>query len=238
MTVNTQWFEDNASLAPALAAAIANDLRESLAVRDTASLVVSGGRSPVPVFEALREENLDWGRIVVTLVDERWVPETDPGSNAALVKTHLMQGRAASAIFVPVYTGEATAEAAEATLAKRSHLIPAPFDVVILGMGDDGHTASLFPASPNLDRGLAVDSNPAATLPYMAQTGAVAPTERMSLTLPWILAAGKIYLQFGGSSKVEVFNKARSTASKEYPVSFVLTASNTQHPVQVFASRS
>lgn len=238
MTADVQWFEDNASLAPVLAAAIARDLREKLAWRDTVSLAVSGGRSPVPVFEALREEDLDWARVIVTLVDERWVPETDSASNAALVKTHLMQGRAATAIFIPLYTGEATAEEAERTLARRTHLLAPSLDVVILGMGDDGHTASLFPNSPNLDKGLALGSPASATLSYMAQTGAVAPVERMSLTLPWILEAGKIYLQFGGSAKIEVFNKASAAVSKTYPVSFVLTGNDVRHPVQVFASRN
>lgn len=231
-----QWFEDNSALAPALAAAVADDLRAVLATVPQATLVVSGGRSPVPVFEALREADLDWERVVVTLVDERWVPETDPASNAALVKAHLLQGRAAAARFVPLYTGEASAAAAEASLADTFKNLPHPFAALILGMGDDGHTASLFPASPNLTAGLALEGSVADTPPCLAQVGAVAPTERMSLTLPWILHARRVYLQFGGAGKVEVFNAALAAPNRQYPVSFVLT--QTQTPVAVFAARN
>jgi len=234
--VDIQWFDDNASLAPALAASVAADLRAVLQTEPYAALAVSGGRSPVPVFEALRDEDLDWARVVVTLVDERWVPETDPASNAALVKSHLLQGRAAAARFVPLYTGDAAAKDAEAALAAAFKSLPLPFAALILGMGDDGHTASLFPASPNLDAGLALGASVADTPPCLAQVGAVAPTERMSMTLPWILHARRIYLQFGGASKGEVFTAALAEPNRQYPVSFVLT--QTQTPVAVFAARN
>lgn len=234
--VDIRWFDDNASLAPTLAAAVAADLRAALQFGSEAALAVSGGRSPVPVFEALRDEDLDWARVVITLVDERWVPETDPASNAALVKTHLLQGRAAAARFVPLYTGDATAKDAEASLAATFKSLPLPFAALILGMGDDGHTASLFPASPNLDAGLALGGTVADTPPCLAQVGAVAPTERMSMTLPWILHARRLYLQFGGTKKAEVFTAALAEPTRQYPVSFVLV--QTQTPVVVFASRS
>ncbi|CAI8852155.1 6-phosphogluconolactonase [Methylocaldum szegediense] len=234
--VDIRWFDDNASLAPALASAVAADLRAALQSGAEAALAVSGGRSPVPVFEALREEDLDWARVVVTLVDERWVPETDSASNAALVKAHLLQGRAAAARFVPLYTGDATAQDAETKLAATFKSLPLPFAALILGMGDDGHTASLFPASPNLDAGLALGASIADTPPCLAQVGAVAPTERMSMTLPWILHARRVYLQFGGAKKAEVFTAALAEPNRQYPVSFVLA--QTQTPVVVFASRS
>ncbi len=233
--VDIRWFDDNASLAPALAAAVAADLHAALLSGSDAALAVSGGRSPVPVFDALRDEDLDWSRVVVTLVDERWVPETDPASNAALVKAHLLQGRAAAARFVPLYTGDATAKDAEATLAATFNSLPLPFAALILGMGDDGHTASLFPASPNLDAGLALGGTVADTPPCLAQVGAVAPTERMSMTLPWILHARRVYLQFGGAKKAEVFTAALAGTNRQYPVSFVLA--QTQTPVVVFAAR-
>ncbi len=236
MAVDIRWFDDNASLAPALAAAVAADLRKGLATRSRVSLAVSGGRSPVPVFEALRQEALDWSRVIVTLVDERWVPETDPASNAALVKAHLLQDKAAAASFIPLYTGEITARLAEATLAESFGQVPQPFSALILGMGDDGHTASLFPASPYLEAGLALAGSISDTLPCLAQVGAVAPTERMSLTLPWILAAQTVYLQFGGANKIDVFNQASLGIDRQYPVSFVLNQTTT--PVRVFAART
>lgn len=230
------WFPDNAALAPALAASVADDLRAALREQDTATLAVSGGRSPVPVFEALREMELDWQRVAVTLVDERWVPESDPASNGALVRTHLLQGRAAAARFVPMYTGAATAADGEAELAGIFSRLATPFAALILGMGDDGHTASLFPASPQLEAGLALGGTVANTPPCLAQVGAVAPTERMSLTLPWILHSRRIYLQFGGASKLAVFEKASSAPERQWPVSFVLA--QTQTPVVVFAAKA
>ena len=234
--VNIHWFEDNAALAPALAAAVAADLRAVLDSEACATLVVSGGRSPVPVFAALREIDLDWTRVVVTLADERWVPETDPGSNAALVKAHLLRDRAGAARFVPLYTGDASAKGAETALAATLESLARPFAAVILGMGDDGHTASLFPGSPNLSAGLALDGSVADTPPCLAQVGAVAPTERISLTLPWILDARRIYLQFGGADKTRVFNAALAGPNRQYPVSFVLAQTCT--PVSVFAARN
>jgi len=234
--VDIQWFDDNASLAPALAASVAADLRAALQAEPFAALAVSGGRSPVPVFEALRDEDLDWARVVVTLVDERWVPETDPASNAALVKANLLQGRAAAARFVPLYTGDASAEDAETALAATFKNLPLPFAALILGMGDDGHTASLFPASPHLSAGLALEGSVADTPPCLAQVGAVAPTERISMTLPWILHARRVYLQFGGAGKAEVFTAALAGPNRQYPVSFVLAQAQT--PVAVFAARN
>lgn len=234
--VNIHWFEDNAALAPVLAAAVAADLRAVLDSETCATLVVSGGRSPVPVFAALREIDLDWARVVVTLADERWVPETDPGSNAALVKAHLLRDRAGAARFVPLYTGDASAKDAETVLAATLEGLARPFAAVILGMGDDGHTASLFPGSPNLSAGLALDGSVVDTPPCLAQVGAVAPTERISLTLPWILDARRVYLQFGGADKTRVFNAALAGPNRQYPVSFVLAQTCT--PVSVFAARN
>jgi len=233
---DVQWFDNNEELAPALAASVAADLRTALQEQPEATLVVSGGRSPVPVFAALRETDLDWHRVVVTLVDERWVPETDPASNAALVRTHLLQGRAAAARFVPMYTGAPTAAAAEAGLTATFMSLPRPFAALILGMGDDGHTASLFPASPQLEAGLALRGSIGDTPPCLAQVGAVAPTERMSLTLPWILYSRQVYLQFGGAGKIDVFHAALAGPTRQYPVSYVLTQSQT--PVKVFAARN
>ncbi|NLR75550.1 6-phosphogluconolactonase [Leeia aquatica] len=220
-------FSDGQQLALALASELAATLRNALDVQQEVVLAVSGGKSPVPVFEALREVELDWSRVIVTLVDERWVSTSDPASNEALVRQHLLQGRAAVARFVPMFTGQSSARQAEPLLNATFAALPRPFAAVVLGMGDDGHTASLFPASPQLDAGLAADA-PAC----LAQVGAAAPTERMSLTLPAILAARKVFLQFAGASKHAVFAEALRGADRRWPVSYVLAQSAT--PVEVF----
>jgi 6-phosphogluconolactonase len=236
MTMDIHWFDDHESLAQELASKVATDLRAAMKTGPYVSLAVSGGRSPVAVFNALRKFDLDWARVVITLVDERWVPENDPASNAALVRAYLLQDQVAAARFQPLYTGEKTAKEAEVSLANLFKNVPQPFAALILGMGDDGHTASLFPGSPNLDEGLALGQTAETAPPCLAQVGAVAPTERISLTLPWILNAHRVYLQFGGSSKIEVFETAQNGPNRQYPVSFVLTQQQT--PVSVFIARN
>ena len=221
-------YPTNEDLAAPLAAAVAAELDAAIAAHGHAVLAVSGGRSPVPVFAALRDTALAWDKVTITLVDERWVPETDPASNAALVRAHLLKGAAAAATFIPMYNGADSAEAGESALNAVYATLPMPFAAVILGMGDDGHTASLFPASPALQAGLDL-KEPRACL---TQVGAVAPTARMSLTLAAILNSRRVFLQFGGAAKVTVYQAARLAISNQYPVSHVLHQSQT--PVEVF----
>lgn len=227
-------FDDNNALADALAQSLRQDLEKSIARCGHASLLVSGGRSPVPLFEKLSQTKLDWSKVTLSLVDERWVPETDPNSNAALVKKHLLINHASVARFIPLYTGEASARIAENTLRDIMDELPLPLTAVILGMGDDGHTASLFPGSEQLLEGLALGKTRENTPPCLAQTGSAHPVERISFTLPWILEAERIYLQFGGAGKAAVFEKARTAPSHDFPVSHVLHQNRT--PVLVYAS--
>lgn len=129
-----------------VAALVADQLQQALAQRPRATLVVSGGRTPVAMWQALREAPLDWRRVDITLADERWVPPDHPASNEGLLQQHLLQGPAAQAHWWPLFNGAATpAEGLgllEASLAQGPSW---PADVVVLGMGSDGHTASWFP---------------------------------------------------------------------------------------------
>ncbi|MEY2700447.1 MAG: hypothetical protein RIQ52_1202 [Pseudomonadota bacterium] len=230
------WFEDNQSLTETLAERLASDLRQAIRQQGQATLLVSGGRSPVPLFANLSQAEIDWSNVTISLVDERWVDETDASSNAALVRQHLLVNRAAAASFIPLYTGAASPREGEQALAETMNRLRLPFTAVILGMGDDGHTASLFPASEQLKAGLALGLKREDTPPCLAQTGATSPTERMSFTLPWLLDAERIYLQFGGAGKAAVFERAMQAATDELPVSHVLHQSQT--PVMVYASRA
>jgi 6-phosphogluconolactonase len=222
-------FDSANSLAPALAASITADLRAALEKRGRASLVVSGGRSPVPVLAALSRNSLDWAKVWISLADERWVDEDHPDSNAALVRRHLLQHYAASANFVPLKNsaptpaqGEAACEAAIATM-------PRPFDVVLLGMGDDGHTASLFPETAQLEQALSLDSGRLC----MAIDPLIAPHSRMTLTLPALLASRRIILLFGGAAKWSVYQRALQPGpATAVPVRAVLHQG--QVPIEIF----
>ena len=202
-------FATGAQAAADLAARIAAILSDAIVARGVASIAVSGGRSPRPVLEALSAAALDWSRVVVTLVDERWVAQDSDDSNEKLVRETLLKGAAAQARFVAMkndatdaYAGQAAVEAAFADL-------PWPLDIVLLGMGDDGHTASLFPEGAELEQGL---STRALTI---AATPPVAPYQRMSLTAHAIMQSRHIFLQISGNTKKAVYDRALADGTVE-----------------------
>lgn len=173
-------YETREAAAMAAAGAIADWLAAGLAESDRASFIGTGGSSPGPVYDLLSTLPLPWDQISVTLSDERRVPPTSPDSNERQLRERLMVGEAASARFIPLWSDAPTAEdAAEAAEIAIEDLFPA--DVVLLGMGDDGHFASLFPGSSALEEGL----DPlGGSLVIAVPIGEPAPTlERLSLTL-------------------------------------------------------
>ncbi|NMT64571.1 6-phosphogluconolactonase [Marinobacter orientalis] len=214
--VDAHFFDTPDDAAVALADAVANHLAERLLIAPRASLVVSGGSTPRPFFGALRQKPLDWARIDVLLADERWVPEDDESSNTRLVKENLLQGPAAEANYLSLkQPGDTPADglaAVEAALADL-HL---PLDVLILGMGNDGHTASLFPDAPELDEALDTDSA-AIVAPV---TPPSRPEKRITLTLGALSRAGFTALHLKGDDKLETLKAACSDIRqvKEMPV--------------------
>lgn len=189
----------------ALTTAIIEQLEEAISLRGSASLAVSGGKTPIRLFVTLNQKLIDWSKITITLVDDRWVDENHEASNARLVKTHLLQGCAKKAHFVSIkndantpFDGEKNAEK---LLRER---VPLPIDVLILGMGDDGHTASLFPHTENLASGLDMHSGRL----LIGVTPPNTPYDRISMTLPLILSCRHIYLHIVGENKKQVLKKA------------------------------
>jgi 6-phosphogluconolactonase len=222
-------FKDSATLVAVLAAQVAELLRAAIKERGRASLVVSGGSTPVPFFAVLSELALDWKQVTITLADERWVDPSDPDSNDHLVRIHLLQNRAAAASFVGLKTGAPTAVQGEKECGDRLALLPKPFDVLILGMGNDGHTASLFPQAARLGEALALDSGKLC----MAITPPVAPHDRMTLTLPALLQSRQIILHLVGPDKRTVYERALANGPVvEMPIRAVLGQAVT--PVTVF----
>lgn len=198
-------------LAQAAADAVAETLRRALAARGRASLVATGGRSPGPVYDRLKDAELDWAHVVVTLSDDRCVPPDRPQSNARLVRERLQVGAAAKARFLPLWPVQHTIEAALRALM--------PFDAVLLGMGDDGHIASLIPGEP----GLAAGMDPANTrLTQQTLPGfGTPPIARVTLTLNALLQSRAIFLLIAGEAKRQVIERAE--AGRAVPVRALLT---------------
>ncbi|MES1955790.1 6-phosphogluconolactonase [Salinisphaera hydrothermalis] len=208
-------YSSRSEAARQLAASIAERLRGAIAERGEASLVVSGGSSPKELFEYLAGQELDWSRVTVVPSDERWVPVDDPQSNERLVRETLLVGPAARARFVGLYREtDKPAEAVE-SVAKALVDVPRPLDVVLLGMGDDGHTASLFPHAPDIQDCLDERG------PCVAPT--VGPPARLSLTLAYLTDARSIDILIFGTEKRRVFERAQAAGPvAELPVRGVL----------------
>lgn len=213
-------FADPAALAQALASSVADDLRTALHERDSASLALSGGNTPKAFMRALSAQSLDWSRVSVTLVDERWVPEDNARSNAALLRENLLRGPAAAARFLPLYRATSTPEEALEALEHDLAALPSPFDAVVLGMGNDGHTASFFPGGDRLAEALDPDS----VLRVLPMRAPGAGEPRITLTLPPLLAARHLYLHIEGEEKQAVLAQALggTDAGAGYPVRAVL----------------
>ncbi|WP_190417585.1 6-phosphogluconolactonase [Pseudomonas typographi] len=191
-------------LAEALAEVVSARLREAIEARGQAGLVVSGGRSPVMFFQALaRQQSLDWNHVTITLADERWVPVAHPDSNEGLVRRYLLQGPASKARFIGLYQAsdsqEQSALAADQALAGLAGI-----DVLVLGMGDDGHTASLFPNSPGLAAALAESS----ARRCVAMQAPSVPHQRLSMTRALLASARYPILSIQGQGKLDTLRAA------------------------------
>ncbi|MBJ7263577.1 MAG: 6-phosphogluconolactonase [Burkholderiaceae bacterium] len=208
---------------------ISQCLQAGIAARGVAVLAVSGGRSPRPIFQRLREAELAWDKVIVTLVDERWVPDGHADGNASLVRRMLLQGPAEAARFLPWVNDAATPQAGRADCDAALRALPLPFDCVVLGMGEDGHTASLFPDAPELADAIGLNT---AALCWPI-TPPVAAHARMTLTLNALLRESRqLILAISGKAKRGVYERARIRRSEALPVSLVLHQD--QCPVDVW----
>jgi 6-phosphogluconolactonase len=206
-------YDSRDELDAALTQTIATQLSQGIASRGTASLVVSGGSTPKGLFKTLSSTELDWKRVTVLLADERWVPETHADSNSAMVKSLLLQGEAAAATWIDFGAGQ---EDADAEVARVAEILSAmdSFDVVVLGMGADSHTASLFPCSTELPDGLST------TAPVLMTHPTTAPHRRISLSKDRLLKTELGIIHLVGDSKLEVYEKATAHADDDiHPIS-------------------
>jgi 6-phosphogluconolactonase len=219
---------DSDALARALSGQLAANLAAAIAARGLASLVVSGGKSPIKMFELLRASSLDWSRVCVALADERWVDPTDPDSNEKLVRDVLLKESAAGARFIGLKNAAPTPDLGAVSAWETFARVPRPFDAVVLGMGDDGHTGSLFPRSPNLPSAL----NPAAVAGCVGMWSPVAPHPRLSLNLSALLDSRRIVLLITGAQKWNIYRAASAEGPvQDMPIRAVLRQRRT--PVEV-----
>lgn len=225
-------FENGSLLAQSLAQTIGTNLTDAILKKGSASLAVSGGKTPIPLFQALSELDLEWDKVFITLVDDRWVDEQDPASNERLVKTILLQNKAQKAHFTGLKTPGNSPFGHEKEVAQKLAHFPFPLDVIVLGMGDDGHTASLFPHAADLKLGLDMHSGHKVT----GMTPLDAPHDRITLTLPVILASQHIYLHLSGAQKLAVLEKAiQGNDIEEMPIRAVIQNPKTE--LQVYCSK-
>jgi len=225
-------FESRELLTERLTGDIKELLSKAIKKRGQASLVVSGGKTPIMLFKKLSLAELPWEKTSITLADERWVDIDDKDSNEQLVRTHLLKNNASNARFIGMKTGSATAEKGEKECTRNLRTIPTPFDVTILGMGLDGHTASFFPGAEKL---LAVTNMDSGKI-CMSITPPTAPHERMTLTLPALLNSRHIIMHIEGEEKRQVYEEAvTGEPSKQMVVRMVF--SRTKKPVSVYWAR-
>ncbi|MBP2548020.1 6-phosphogluconolactonase [Neorhizobium galegae] len=219
MSAHLHSFADAEALAAQLAIDVSMALSQAIAARGSASLAVSGGSTPKRFFEALSSRDIAWDRVTVTLVDERFVPADNPRSNHLLVTTHLLKDKAAAAIFLPLYADVASALQAAAIATDRTADIGNPFDVAILGMGTDGHTASFFPGGNHLERAIAADTPRG----VMTMDADGAGEERLTFTFTSLSNARLLILHIEGEQKKEVLARAQSGSDElDMPIRAVL----------------
>ena len=220
-------FKDAAAAAEAQADAVAERLRALLAARaGTVALALSGGRSPIVFFQALSQQPLDWPRVQLRLIDERLAPCGHADSNERLLREHLLQAQAAAAQCIGLVRADVAAMTAPNALSgiiERANAWRAPIDLAVLGMGTDGHIASLFAHAPEYAGATDLGTHARYALLHPDPTRVDPPLPRISLTLPALRAARGWQLAIAGAAKRDVFEQAvQAGANPELPISLLL----------------
>ncbi len=201
------------ALVDSLQEKIVLSLQDAISRKGFATLALSGGSTPIKLLQSLSLVELDWEKVSVTLVDERWVDASSEKSNEKLVKDNFLIHNAKSARFFHLKTDDTSATEAVKRVEERFEEFSHKLDVVVLGMGLDGHTASFFPHSKELEHALVTDELVCAT------TATVEPKERITLSRSFLLSATNLYLHIEGKEKKEVFTRAsKSDDVSEMPI--------------------
>lgn len=204
---------------------IASKLETAITARGQASLMVSGGSSPKPLFAALSRQDLAWDKVTVSLVDERWVEPGEAGSNETFIKDNFLTARAAAANFISLKSAHAAVVQGLPEIEARFKSVPAPFDICVMGMGLDSHTASWFPNA--VGRAQAMDESTNARFAYVDARGCGGAgdfPDRITLTLPAVMEARDIVLFIPGAEKAAVFAAAPPGNTAAAPIAALKSA--------------
>ena len=196
-------FQSRSQLDKKFALRIAKQLAAAIADKGSASIAFSGGSTPKGLFTELSNKNIDWSKVTVTLVDDRWVDTTSNDSNDRLLRENLLQNYAVNATFFSLKQADNLTESYLADLTKLANDFM-PLDVAILGMGEDGHTASIFPCSAQVHQGL--DENAEPSLITVVPT--TVPYERVTFNFAALIQSSNLYLHVVGQSKQDVISQA------------------------------
>lgn len=232
--ISEHFFPDRESLFSALVDECYSLLADAVALKQSASMLVSGGGTPRPLYQQLSSRELDWQRIRVALVDERWVDIDHAASNEAFIKATLLHNKAAPAKFIAMKTAHATASLGQNVCEERYRQLARPFDLAILGMGLDGHTASLFPQAQGLAEALDINRKQLCVA-IKAKPSEVTGefTERMSLSVYGLLQSRQLHLLITGEEKLAVYQQAKARQdSLLTPISALLHQDSV--PVKVY----
>ena len=210
--------------AEAAAQRLVETLDVALKTRDQVLFAGSGGSTPSPIYAKMQGADIDWSRVNVTLVDERHVPETHKDSNATLLKNDLLQDRAASARFIPLYSPAVTVDRAASEASKALAQVGGHIDAALLGMGEDGHICSIFPFSPTLKTLLTPSLKPAVYGVPVGRDGLAPSLERLSINLPYLIEADRVVLALKGRTKLDVFEREAAGDPAIQPIAALIAA--------------
>jgi 6-phosphogluconolactonase len=232
MLAKLRKFDTSSELNDVFAPEIAAKLQAGIEQKGRATLLVSGGNTPRPMFAQLSTIDIDWAKVDIALVDDRWVDTDDSASNEKMAYEALLINKAAKANFIGMKTPHSDAFEAVATVTEKLSILKKPFDVVILGMGEDGHTASIFPCCAQLDEALTTANMIMATEPTTA------PHQRMTFTRSALLNSTQLYLHLVGESKEAVLNDVNANDDiKQAPIKAFLDQSDVPMSVMLATSK-
>jgi 6-phosphogluconolactonase len=218
-------FSSPDQMAARLADLIETELARAVSAQGLATIALSGGSTPAALYRALAAREIDWPNVAATLVDERFVPPSANGSNEVFLRSSFLQGDAARARFVGLWNDAGSLDQAAAEATARVRTLVRPFNIVVLGMGSDGHTASWFPRADGLEAALAAEAPLVVPIRAKKSEATGDHLERLTLSLRAVVDARRVVMLLTGVEKRKAFERAAGAgAVEDAPVRAILAA--------------